>query len=348
MSSNNQQLVLKRRPTGMPTAEDFSYEDMPIPTIQENEVLVHTLYLSVDPYMRGRMNDTRSYVAPFQLNEPLAGGVLGEIIASNHADFKKGDLVTGNLPFRQYNAVHGSLLRPIDPSIGAPTAFLGPLGMTGMTAYVGLFHIGQPDEDDTVVVSGAAGAVGSIVCQLAKLAGARVIGIAGSDEKCHFLTKDLKVDAAINYKSENFSEELENICPDGVDVYFDNVGGPVSDAVLQLLNDGARIPLCGQISLYNLQELDHGPRIQPLLLTRRAMMKGFIVSDYAHLFDEGSAYIAKQLANGSLTYREHIVDGFDQTIDAFLGLFTGKNTGKLLVRAGEPEAYEGGTLEAAK
>ncbi|TDQ37472.1 NADP-dependent oxidoreductase [Aureibacillus halotolerans] len=335
MELKNEQLLLINRPSGLPTKEDFSFEQLDTPVLGEGEVIVRTLYLSVDPYMRGRMNDTKSYVPPFQLDQAISGGLIGEVTETATDTFAVGDLVTGILPFRRVNAVKESLLRKITSDPLPPSVFLGPLGMTGLTAYFGLLDIGNPSEGDTLVVSGAAGAVGSLVCQIGKLKGAHVVGIVGSDEKAAYL-KELGVDATVNYKTDDVPSALETACPDGIDIYFDNVGGPVSDAALSLINDGARIPICGQISLYNLQKQDVGPRIQPNLLVNRALMKGFIVSDYAHRYAEGEAQLTEWLLQGKLTYRESVIDGFENTVDAFLGLFSGTNIGKQLVHVADP------------
>jgi NADPH:quinone reductase len=249
----------------------------------------------------------------------------------------EGDFVIGNLGWQKYNAVSDASVRKLDPSIAPLTANLGVLGMTGLTAYFGLLDIGNPQEGETVVVSGAAGAVGTIVGQIAKIKGARVVGIAGSDEKISYLKDGLGFDEAINYKTDDVYKALKNACPDGVDIYFDNVGGEISDHVLRQINKGARIAICGQIALYNLEKMDVGPRIQSQLLINSALMKGFIVSDYAAHFEEGAVQLAKWLKEGKLSYSENIVEGFENTVDAFLGLFSGENTGKQLVKVAEPE-----------
>ncbi|MCI1694234.1 NADP-dependent oxidoreductase [Aneurinibacillus aneurinilyticus] len=332
----NQQILLVSRPSGMPTKENFAFKQAPIPDVGENEVLIRTLYLSVDPYMRGRMSDRKSYVPPFPLNEVIVGGIVGEVIESRADDLSEGDIVIGNLGWQLYNIADTAEVRKIDPTIAPISTYLGVLGMPGLTAYFGLLDIGQPREGETVVISGAAGAVGMLVGQIAKIKGARVVGIAGSDEKIDYITKELGFDAAINYKTTNdIKQALHKACPDGVDVYFDNVGGEISDAVLSLLNHGARIPLCGQISLYNLEKPDIGPRLQSQLLIASALMKGFIVSDYAKQFNEGASQLAQWVQEGKIKYKENIVEGFENTIDAFLGLFTGENLGKQIVKVAE-------------
>jgi NADPH:quinone reductase len=333
----NERILLVNRPKGTPEKSDFKFEEVAVPEIENDQVLVKSLYLSVDPYMRGRMSDRKSYVPPFKLNEVITGGVVGQVVQSRSGEFLEGDLVIGNLGWQRYNAVSDAALRKLDPALANLTAHLGVLGMTGLTAYFGLLDIGNPQEGETVVVSGAAGAVGTIVGQIAKIKGARVVGIAGTDEKVNYLKEELGFDAAINYKTEKVFDSLKAACPDGIDVYFDNVGGEISDSVLRLINKGARIAICGQIALYNLEKVDVGPRIQSQLLINSALMKGFIVSDYAAHFEEGAIQLAQWLKEGKLSYSENIVEGFENTVDAFLGLFEGENIGKQLVKAAEPE-----------
>lgn len=337
----NEKILLVNRPKGTPQKSDFRFEEAAVPELQNDQVLVKTIYLSVDPYMRGRMSDRKSYIPPFELNEVISGGVVGQVVESRSGELAEGDFVIGNLGWQRYNVVSDAEVRKLDPSLAPLTANLGVLGMTGLTAYFGLLDIGNPQEGETVVVSGAAGAVGTIVGQIAKIKGARVVGIAGSDEKIVYLKEELGFDEAINYKTEKVYEALKTACPDGVDVYFDNVGGEISDSVLGLINKGARIPICGQIALYNLEKADVGPRMQSQLLINSALMKGFIVSDYAAHFEEGAIELAKWLKEGKLSYSENIVDGFENTIDAFLGLFTGENTGKQLVKVAEPGNIQG-------
>ena len=337
----NKRIVLASRPTGMPTLANFRIEEVEVPQPQEGEVLIRTLYLSVDPYMRGRMNDRQSYVPPFALNEVITGGVVGEVIASRSEAFQPGDIVTGLLGWQLYSVAKGdqatvTSIRKVDPQLAPVTTALGILGMPGLTAYFGLLEIGQPASGETVVVSGAAGAVGTVVCQLAQLKGCRVVGIAGSDSKNQYLRHELGVDGAINYKtSTDLKQALKDACPQGVDVYFDNVGGAISDGVMSLINKGARIVICGQISLYNLEKPDVGPRVQPYLLINSALMKGFIVSDYVARFAEGIKQLGARLAAGKLKYAENIVEGFENTPQAFLGLFAGENLGKQLVKVAD-------------
>ena len=299
----NKQILLASRPVGEPTEANFRLVDANMPTPQDSEVLVRTLYLSVDPYMRGRMNDRKSYIAPFAVNEVIKGGGIGEVVESRFPSLQSGDLVTGMLGWELYGVANAKGLTKIDPKLKPVTTALGLLGMPGLTAYFGLLEIGRPTEGETVVVSGAAGAVGMTVCQIAKLKGCRVVGIAGSDEKNRYLERELSVDKAINYKSDDTFQALKNACPDGVDVYFDNVGGQISDAVLPLINKGARIPICGQISMYNLETLDVGPRVQPYLLVKSALMQGFIITDYASRFSEGINQLLRWYSEGKLKYR---------------------------------------------
>ncbi|MCY8207442.1 NADP-dependent oxidoreductase [Bacillus subtilis] len=338
MTASQQQIQLARRPQGVPVHEDFRFETIPVPEPNQGEVLVKTLYVSVDPYMRGRMQDTKSYVEPFTLDEALSGGVIAEVV-SDGDQLKKGDIVIGNLSWQEFSAVSESALRKIDTSLAPATAYLGILGMTGLTAYFGLLDIGRPKEGETVVVSGAAGAVGSTVGQIAKIKGARVVGIAGSDEKIDYLKQQLQFDEAINYKTAgDIQKALQDACPDGVDVYFDNVGGPISDAVMNLLNEFARIPVCGAISSYNAESEadDMGPRVQSKLIKTKSLMQGFIVSDYSDRFSEGAKQLAEWLKAGKLHYEETITEGFENIPDAFLGLFKGENKGKQLIKVSDP------------
>lgn len=308
-----------------------------MPEITEGQALVRTLYVSVDPYMRGRMSDAKSYVQPFALNEPVAGGAVGEIIESKSPLLRPGDIVAGMFGWQQYAAAGGRSLRKVDPDLAPVTTALGLLGMPGLTAYFGLLDIGRPQKGETVVVSGAAGAVGMAAAQIAKIHETRVVGIAGSVEKIAYLKDELGLDAVVNYKTvENLEDALRSACPKGVDVYFDNVGGPVSDAVLNLLNEFARIPLCGAISSYNKGGDDFGPRLQTKLIRTSTLMQGFIVSNYEPRFQEASAQLVRWYAEGKLKNRETIVEGFDEIPRAFLNLFEGANLGKLLVKVADP------------
>jgi NADPH:quinone reductase len=325
------EIRLASRPTGLPTPNNFSFVDSEVPALNDGDVLIKTAYISVDPYLRGRMREGHSYVPPFQLNQVIVSGLVGEVVESRSPDTKPGDLVSGVLGWRLYNVEKAKDLLKVDPRIPPSTA-LGVLGMPGLTAYFGFLDIGQPKPGETVVVSGAAGAVGMTVCQIAKIKGCRVVGIAGGDEKISYLQKELGVDAGINYKKDNFTEALAQACPQAVDIYFENVGGKVSDAVMPLIRNGARIPLCGLISLYNLDKPDIGPRPQPFLLINSALMKGFIVTQYASRFAEGIKQLSQWFAEGKLKYAETVVQGFENTPAAFIGLFSGDNLGKQIVK----------------
>lgn len=328
----NRQIQLVSRPKGMADLNNFTIHKSAVPQIKDGEVLVHALYLTVDPYMRGRMNEGKSYIEPFSLNKPLTGGVVGKVEESKSPQFKTGDFVHGFMEWADFSAVDAKKLHKLDPNLAPITTALGVLGMPGMTAYFGLLDIGHPKKGDTVLISGAAGAVGSLVGQIAKIQGCRVVGVAGSDDKVHYLLKDLGFDAAINYKNNDFSEKLKKACPNGVDIYFDNVGGDTTDQAIKLLNDFARVIICGQISMYNLDKPDMGPRNWWHLLIKRATAKGFIVSDYSERFPEGIKQMAQWIKEGKLKYTETIAEGLENAPKAFIGLFKGENTGKQLVK----------------
>src|SRR5438094_2706688 len=275
----NHQIRLKSRPSGMPTAANFEVADAQMPAVRDGDVLRRTLFLSLDPYMRGRMSDAPSYAAPVELGAVMCGHTVSQVVESKHSDFKTGDIVAGYDGWQQFAASPGQDLRKLDPAVAPVSTAIGVLGMPGFTAFVGLLDIGQPKSGETVVVSAASGAVGSVVGQLAKTRGCRAVGVAGSDDKCRFVVADLGFDACVNYKTADLRGALADACPSGVDVYFDNVGGAVLAAALRILNRGARIPLCGMISEYNATETQPGPNLRPLLVSR-AMIKGFIVSDH--------------------------------------------------------------------
>lgn len=333
MSKKNRQVLLAKRPKGLPDDSTFQFVETDIPEPGEGEVLVRTLYLSVDPYMRGRMSDAKSYAEPFKVGEPLTGGVVGEVVKSNAKNLSVGDIVTARLDWADYSVAKEDYVRKVDPNAAPITTALYVMGMPGLTAYFGLLDIGKPKEGETIVVSGAAGAVGSIVGQIAKLKGCRVVGIAGSEEKIAYLKDELGFDAVVNYKTtDNIREELKAACPDGIDVYFDNVGGEITDAVISLLNFHARVALCGQIAHYNDTKIEMGPRFLPYILKHSILIKGFIVSDYADRQEEGMNDLAQWLKEGKIKYKENIVEGLENAPDAFLGLFRGDNLGKQLVK----------------
>jgi len=330
---NAKQIVLTGRPKGLPTKENFRIETVTPPGLQDGEVLIKGLYFSVDPYMRGRMNDAKSYAPPFKVNAPIYGNVIGEIIETKSKNFIKGDVVRGTLPWATESVANSKSVTKIDTSIAPPTYYLGILGMPGLTAFFGLLYIGKPIIGETVVISGAAGAVGIVAGQIAKLKDCRVVGIAGSDEKIKMLKDDFHFDEVINYKStSDINRAIKETCPNGVDIYYDNVGGEISDAVIANINFHARIILCGQISLYNTAETPVGPRLQPMLLTNSALMQGFIVADFKNFFSEGMQQLSQWVKENKLDYKETIIEGFDKLPDAFLGLFSGKNIGKMIVK----------------
>ncbi|MFD0836199.1 NADP-dependent oxidoreductase [Mariniflexile aquimaris] len=327
-------ILLKNRPKGKPTVSNFEFvtEDSPL-TISEGEILLEAAYVSVDPYLRGRMSDAKSYVPPFELNKPIHSGVVAKVVASKNEKFSEGDYVSGMLNWSTQQVSNGEGLNKVDGSKAPLSTYLGVLGMTGLTAYLGLIEIGKPKAGETIVVSGAAGAVGSVVGQIAKLLGLHVIGIAGTDEKIDMLKRDFGFDAGINYNtSANIAADLKKLAPNGVDIYFDNVGGPISDAVLFNINRFARIIICGAISVYNETELPTSLSVQPFLVKNSALMQGFIVSNYADKFPEAMKHLSGWLAEGKLKYTETIVEGFDNIPNAFIDLFEGKNKGKMIVK----------------
>lgn len=327
-------IILKSRPSGEVNAGVFQFCDEEVPALEENQVLLQTRYLSVDPYMRNRMNNAESYIAPFNVDEVISGAGIGEVLDSRHEVLIKGDLVSGTLPWQEMAVLDGDELEKIpEHHHQTPTLYLGILGLTGLTAYFGMLDIGRPEKGETVVISAAAGAVGSVAGQIAALKNCRVIGICGSEEKANYLRNELGFDATINYKqSAHIRRELRKLSPQKVDVYFDNVGGEISDAVFYWLNNFSRVVICGQIALYNLNRLSMGPRLYPQFLIHRTKLQGFIVHDYADKFAPARKDLAVWLANGKIRDRETIIDGFDNLPAAFLKLFNGDKIGKLLVR----------------
>jgi NADPH-dependent curcumin reductase CurA len=327
----NHQIRLKSRPAGTPGPANFEPVDGPMPAAGHGEVLRRTIYLSLDPYMRGRMSDAPSYAPPVNVGAVMCGHTVSEVVESQHPAFQAGDIVTGYDGWQQFAVSSGKDLRKLDPR-GVPiSTAIGVLGMPGLTAYVGLLDIGQPKPGETVVVSAASGAVGSVVGQIAKIKGCRAVGIAGSSDKCRYVVDELGFDGCINYKTSDLVAALTEACPGGVDIYFDNVGGAVLAAVLRVINLGARIPLCGMISQYNATEIPGGPNLRPLLV-QRALIKGFIVSDHA---DRGPAFLqecAPLVKSGRIKYREDLIDGLDRAAAAFVGMLEGRNFGKLLVQ----------------
>ncbi len=336
MDAVNRQVRLAARPVGLPKPSDWSYTEERVSEPGEGEVLVKVGYISLDPAMRGWMNDGRSYIAPVGVGDVMRALAAGEVIASNHPDVAVGDHVTGLLGVQEYAAVNGHAVMKVDPGLAPLPVYLGTLGMPGMTAYFGLLDIGRPAAGETVVVSGAAGAVGGVVGQIAKLKGARAIGIAGGVQKCRYVVGDLGFDAAIDYKSQDVAAGLREHCPKGIDVYFDNVGGEILDAALARLARHARVVICGAISQYNATGAMTGPSNYMSLLVNHASMTGFVVSDYGERYAEGAKEMASWLSEGKLKTREDIAEGGLQRFpETLLGLFEGKNTGKLVLRVAE-------------
>jgi NADPH-dependent curcumin reductase CurA len=333
MSNINRQFVLASRPVGLPKESDFKMIETPLPELNDGEVVARALYLSVDPYMRGRISGMRSYAAPVEIGGVMVGGGIARVVESKNLDFLPGDVVDIYMGWQEYAISNGRGLRKLDPTIAPVSTGLGVLGMTGLTAYFGLLDVCDPTPGQTVVVSGAAGAVGSIVGQIAKIKGCRTVGIAGGDDKVAWILKECGYDAAFNYKTtENYSAKLKELCPNGIDVYFDNVGGAITDAVFGQLNVGARLSICGQISQYNNTKVEMGPRLLGALIVARAKVQGFLVSDYAPRFGPALVEMAGWLKAGKLNYREDIVEGFENLPKAFIGLLQGENTGKRLVK----------------
>jgi NADPH-dependent curcumin reductase CurA len=328
---SNRQIRLRRRPSGPPTSDDFSITDSPVPTVEDGHVLRRTIYLSLDPYMRGRMSDARSYAQPVAIGEVMVGGTVSQVVESRHHAFKAGDFVLGMDGWQQYASSPPTGLRTLDATVAPLSTALGVLGMPGLTAYVGLLDIGQAKRGETVVVSAASGAVGSVAGQIARLKGCRAVGVAGSKDKCDYLTRELGFHAAVNHRDPDLAAALAAACQDGIDVYFENVGGAVLEAVLGLINRGARIPLCGMVSQYNMRPPPPGPNLIPLL-TNRARIQGFLVLDHYDRFEAFISEVGPWVRSGELRYREDIVDGLDAAPQALTGLLEGKNFGKLLVR----------------
>jgi len=336
MSILNKQITLAARPVGFPEESDFKLVESPAPTPGPGEMLIRSLYLSVDPYMRGRMSKAKSYAPPVEIGAVMVGGVVGEVIESNHPQFGVGEIVEGMFGWQQYAVSDGVGVRKVDPTLAPISTALGILGMPGMTAYFGLLDIGKPQPGETVVVSGAAGAVGSLVGQIVKIRGCHVVGIAGTDEKVRYVIEELGFDSAFNHKSTaNYLRKLKELCPNGIDVYFDNVGGVITDAVFGLINVRARVVICGQISQYNLQSPEMGPRLLRALIVKQARVEGFLVFQFADQFQEGLRQMAQWLKEGKLKYRENIIEGIENAPRAFIGMLKGENIGKQLVKVAE-------------
>ena len=336
MPDTARRIVLASRPVGEPKPSDFRLEEFPVPAPGAGEVLLRTLWLSLDPYMRGRMSDAPSYAAPVGIGEVMEAGTVSEVAASNNDKFAKGDIVLSRAGWQTHALSNGSGLRKLDPALAPVSTALGVLGMPGMTAYSGLLEIGQPKAGETVVVSAASGAVGSVVGQIAKIKGARAVGIAGGPDKCRYVTQELGFDDCVDHRAADFAEKLKASCPKGIDVYFENVGGPVAEAVFPLLNTFARIPVCGLIAQYSATELPAGPNRVPQLfravLTKRLTIRGFIVTDFAAKHADFLRDVSAWIKEGRIKYREDIAEGIENAPSAFMGLLKGKNFGKQLVR----------------
>jgi NADPH-dependent curcumin reductase CurA len=333
----NRQLRLAARPVGMPNRSDWNFTEEPVGEPKEGEILVKVDYISLDPAMRGWMNDARSYIRPVAIGEVMRAGAAGRVLASRHPAFSAGDEVTGGFGVQEYAISDGKGVHKVDTRFVKLPTYLAALGMPGMTAYFGLLDIGKPKAGETVVVSGAAGAVGSVVGQIAKIMGCRVVGIAGGADKCRMLTAQLSFDAAIDYKSEDVKAALKQHCPDGIDVYFDNVGGDILDAALARLAMRARIVICGAISQYNNTAPVKGPSNYMSLLVNRASMTGMVVFDYAERYGEAARAMAQWIAQGKLETREDVVPGgIDAFPEVLLKLFKGENTGKLVLEVARP------------
>jgi NADPH-dependent curcumin reductase len=327
----NHQVLLKSRPDGAPGLDNFEFAQRPVPEPGDGEVLMRNRYLSLDPYMRGRMSAAKSYAKPVEIGDPMVGGTVGEIVASRNAKFVAGDTVLGYGGWQDYAISTGVGLRKLDPAAAPVTTALGVLGMPGMTAYAGLLEIGQPKPGETVAVAAASGAVGSVVGQIAKIKGCRAVGIAGGPDKCRYVVEELGFQACVDHRAADLARQLEAACPAGIDVYFENVGGAVQQAVWPLLNDFARIPVCGLVAQYNATTPMPGPDMFSVL-RKRLTLRGFIVTDFAakeaDFVREASAWVR----SGRLKYREDVIDGLENAPAAFLGLLQGKNFGKLLVK----------------
>ncbi len=331
----NRRIVLAERPAAYPEPKHFRLEEVPIPQPNEGEALVETIWLSLDPYMRGRMREGPSYAAPVEIGGVMTGGVVGRVVESRTPEVAVGDIVDASLGWQEYAVARPGTLRKVDPDLAPISTAVGVLGMPGMTAYFGFLDVCEPEVGDTVVVSAASGAVGQVVGQIGKIMGCRVVGTAGTDEKVDFVVNELGFDAGINYKTEDVDSALMAACPNGIDVYFDNVGGFVTDAVMQQMNVHARVAICGQISQYNLPEPELAPRSLGLLIQKQAKVEGFLVFNFTHRHEHARQRMAEWIRTGQLKYKEDVVDGLENAPEAFIGMMTGENFGKLLVRVGE-------------
>ncbi len=340
-TEKNRRIVLASRPNGEPLADNFRMEEAGIPSAGDGEVLLRTLYLSLDPYMRGRMNAGPSYAPPVEIGQVMEGATVSQVVESKADALRAGDLVLGYCGWQEYAVAPAKGIRKLDPGLKPVSAALGVLGMPGLTAYTGLLNIGQPKAGETVVVAAAAGAVGSVVGQIAKIKGCRAVGVAGGREKCDFVRGELGFDTCVDHRSPTFVGDLQAACPSGIDVYFENVGGAVAEAVVPLLNPFARIPVCGLIAHYNATGLPEGPNRVPILmaaiLIKRLTFRGFIVSDFASQQGDFIRDMSAWMRDGRMNYREDIVEGLENAVPAFQGLLRGRNFGKLVVRVAGAE-----------
>src|SRR5271166_3353994 len=329
------QFQLAARPVGMPKESDFKLVEAPLASPAQGQVLVKTTYLSVDPYMRGRITGVRTYADPVNVGDTMVGGTVGQVIESRDPSLQPGDFVVGYWGWQDHAVAPAAAMQKLNPQLAPVSTALGVLGMPGMTAYFGFLEICKPQPGEVVVVSGGAGAVGSLVGQIAKIKGCHVVGIAGADDKIDWMTKELGFDAAFNYKTtSDYFGKLKELCPKGIDCYFDNVGGAITDAVFPLMNTYGRISICGQISQYNADKPEPGPRLLGLVLVKQLKVEGFIVFRWQNRYQEGIAQMAQWLGEGKLKHREEIVNGFENTAKAFIGMLKGDNTGKMLVKVG--------------
>ena len=337
--TKNRRIVLAKRPQGEPTPADFRLEETPIPALKDGELLLQTVFLSLDPYMRGRMSEGPSYAASTGLNDVMIGGTVSRVVASRNPKFKDGDMVLSFSGWQEYQVSNGAGLNKLDPRIPRPSYALGVLGMPGLTAYVGFLDLGQPKEGETLAVAAATGAVGSVVGQIAKIKGLRAVGVAGGKEKCDYAVKELGFDACIDHRDASMPKLLKEACPKGIDVYFENVGGAVWDAVVPLLNTHSRIPLCGLIAQYNATSLPPGPdrssQLMGMFLVKQVKVQGFIISNYYNRLGAFLDDMTQWLQAGRIKYREDITRGLENAPQAFMGLFKGSNFGKLLVQVAD-------------
>ena len=333
MDIKNNKIVLKKRPVGFPKLDDFEIVDETITSLNYGEVLIKIYWLSLDPYMRGRMSEAKSYAAPIKIGEVITGGAVGKVIESKCPNFLEGEIVEGfTLGWQKYAKVNSSQIRKIDPNLAPIQTAVGVLGMPGMTAYFGLFEICKPIPGDSLVVSAASGAVGQLVGQLAKISGCNVIGIAGSAEKCQYLKETLNFDHVIDYKNDNVYKKIKEYCPDGVNIYFDNVGGKISDDVISNIAPFGRVGVCGVISQYNLTQMEAGMRVQRAVLTNQASIEGFLVFRFEQKYSIARKRMAIWLKQKKIIWKEDIVTGLEKAPESFIGLMKGKNFGKLLVK----------------